>query len=86
MSSASMAEWLRAWDTLAIDEVMEAGGREFDPRPGHYSRMSFLSNQATGTVFSSECAFLSKFLIYLEYCPRGEAVIITGHLRLSSMK
>ena len=23
------------------DEAMEAGGREFDPRPGHYSRMSF---------------------------------------------
>ena len=23
------------------DEVMEAGGREFDPRPGHYSKMSF---------------------------------------------
>ena len=44
---------------------METGGREFDPRPGHYSRM-------TGTVFSSECAFLSKFLIYLEYCPRGK--------------
>ena len=22
-------------------EVMEAGGCEFDPRPGHYSRMSF---------------------------------------------
>ena len=30
-----MAELLRAWDTL------EAGDREFDPRPGHYSRMSF---------------------------------------------
>ena len=29
-----MAEWLRAWDTLAR-------AREFDPRPGHYSRMSF---------------------------------------------
>ena len=43
------------------DEAMEAGGREFDPRPGHYSRMSFSCNQATGTVFSSECAFLSKF-------------------------
>ena len=43
------------------DEAMEAGGREFDPRPGHYSRTSFQSNQATGTVFSSECAFLSKF-------------------------
>ena len=23
------------------DEAMEAGGREFDPRPGHYSRTSF---------------------------------------------
>ena len=32
-----MAEWLRACDTLAM---MEAGGREFDPRPGHYGRMS----------------------------------------------
>ena len=46
---------------IGHDEAMEAGGREFDPRPGHYSRMSFQSNQATGTVFSSECAFLSKF-------------------------
>ena len=46
---------------LGHGEAMEAGGREFDPRPGHYSRMSFQSNQATGTVFSSECAFLSKF-------------------------
>ena len=23
------------------DEAKEAGGREFDPRPGHHSRMSF---------------------------------------------
>ena len=23
---------------LGHDEAMEAGGREFDPRPGHYSR------------------------------------------------
>ena len=45
---------------LGHDEAMEAGGREFEPRPGHSSR-SFYSNQATGTVFSSECAFLSKF-------------------------
>ena len=29
-----------------------AGGREFDPRPGQYSRMSFSSHQVTGTVFS----------------------------------
>ena len=47
---------------LGHDEAMEAGGREFGPRPGHYSsRMSFESNQATGMVFSSECAPLSKF-------------------------
>ena len=26
---------------LGNDEAMEAGGREFDPRPGHYSRTSF---------------------------------------------
>ena len=26
---------------LGNDEAMEAGCREFDPRPGHYSRMSF---------------------------------------------
>ena len=46
---------------LDHDEAMEAGGRELDPRLGHYSRMSFESNQTTGTVFSSECAILSKF-------------------------
>ena len=34
--TASVAEWLRAWDTHGHDEAMEAGGREFDPRPGHY--------------------------------------------------
>ena len=26
---------------LGHDEATEAGGREFDPRPGRYSRMSF---------------------------------------------
>ena len=36
---ASMAEWLGVGH-LGHDEAMEAGGREFDPRPGHY-RMSF---------------------------------------------
>ena len=48
-SRTDVAEWLRAWDTLTM---FEAGGREFDPRPGHYSRMSFSSDQVTGTVFS----------------------------------
>ena len=37
--------------------------------------MSFSSDQVTGTVFSSEHAFPSKFWIYLEHCPLGEAVI-----------
>ena len=37
------------------------GGREFEPRPGHYSRTSFLSNRAGSWYgFSSESAFLSK--------------------------
>ena len=31
--------------------VRRAEGREFDPRPGQYSRMSFSSDQVTGTVF-----------------------------------
>ena len=26
---------------IGHDEAMEVGGREFDPRPGHYSRMIF---------------------------------------------
>ena len=36
--TASMAEWLRACLKLRC-----AGGREFNPRPGQYSRMSFSS-------------------------------------------
>ena len=43
------------------------GGREFNPRPGQYSRMSFSSGQVTGKVFSPEHAFPSKFWIYLEH-------------------
>ena len=38
-------------DTLAMFEATVAGGREFEPRPGQYSRMSFSSDQVTGTVF-----------------------------------
>ena len=56
-----MAKWFQGVGHLGHVEAMEAGSREFDPRPGHYSRMGFESNQATGTVFSPECAFLSKF-------------------------
>ena len=58
--------------------LRRAEGREFDPRPGQYSRMSFSSDQVTGTVFPH----LNSFQIYLEHCPRGEALII-GHLRHS---
>ena len=42
--TASVAEWLRAWDTLTMFRSLKlrcAGGREFNPRPGQYSRMSF---------------------------------------------
>ena len=40
-----------AWDTLIMLTLRRAEGREFDPRPGQYSRMSFSSNQVTGMVF-----------------------------------
>ena len=43
-----------------LDHVC-AGGREFNPRPGQCSRMSFSSDQVTGKVFSSEHAVPSKF-------------------------
>ena len=84
--SASVAEWLRAWDTLTMFEATVCGRSWVQsPTGAIYSRMSFSSDQVTGKVFSSEHAFPSKFWIYLEHCPRGEAVI-TGHLRLSSMR
>ena len=41
IDTVSMAEWLMAWDTPGHVEAMEGGGREFEPRPGHYSRMSY---------------------------------------------
>ena len=40
-----------AWDTLTMFEATVCGGREFDPRPGQHRRMSFSSDQVTGTVF-----------------------------------
>ena len=42
---------VRAKDTLNMLTLRRAEGREFDPRPGQYSRMSFSSDQVTGTVF-----------------------------------
>ena len=55
------------------------------PDRGNIVGWVFHPDQVTGKVFSSEHAFPSKFWIYLEHCPRGEAVI-TGHLHLSSMR
>ena len=40
-----------AQDTLIMLTPRHAEGCEFEPRPGHYSRMSFSSDQVTGTVF-----------------------------------
>ena len=45
--------------------LQRAEGREFDPRPGQYSRMSFSSDQVTGMVFPNlNMPFLlnSKFI------------------------
>ena len=51
-----------------------AEGREFEPRPGHYSRMSFFIRPGSWHGFPAyEYAFPFKFKIYLEHCPRGEA-------------
>ncbi len=52
------------------------------PDRGNIVGWLFSSDQVTGKVFSSEHAFPSKYWIYLDHCPRGEAVI-TGHLRVS---
>ena len=51
------------WSVLSAHclKLRCAGGREFNPRPGQYSRMSFSSDQVTGNVFSAEHAFPSKF-------------------------
>ena len=75
-------------DVLAkMREISQNVGFPEQLRDGwhHINRMSFSSDQVTATVSSSEHAFPSKFWIYFEHCPRGEAVII-GHLRLSSMR
>ena len=37
-----MADWLRSLDTLTMFEAMVAEGREFNPRPGQYSRKTFV--------------------------------------------
>ena len=71
-----------------LDHVWSYGVREVVssiPDRGNIVGWVFRPDQVTGKVFSSEHAFPSKFWIYLEHCPRGEAVI-TGHLRLSSMR
>ena len=46
-------------DTLTMFEATVC--REFNPRPGQYSRMIVSSDQVTGKVFSSEHAFPSTF-------------------------
>ena len=42
---------VRAWETLIMLTLRHAEGRDFVPRPGQYGRMSFSSDQITGTVF-----------------------------------
>ena len=71
-----------------LDHAWRYGVREVAssiPDRGNIVGRVFHPDQVTGKVFSYEHAFPSKFWIYLEHCPPGEAVI-TGHLRLSSMR
>ena len=71
-----------------LDHVWSCGVREVVssiPDRGNIVGWVFHPDQVTGKVFSSEHAFPSKFWMYLNHCPRGEAVI-TGHLRLLSMR
>ena len=39
-SSNNTGRVVMAWDTLIMLTPLRAEGREFDPRPGQYSRMS----------------------------------------------
>ena len=64
-----------------LDHVWSYGVREVVssiPDRGNIVGWVFHPDQVTSKVFSSEQAFPSKFWIYLEHCPHGEAVI-TGH-------
>ena len=53
------------WTPWPCFKLRCAGGREFNPRTGQYSRMSFSSDQVTGTVSSSEHAFPSGHYYYI---------------------
>ena len=60
--------------------LRRAEGSEFDPRPGQYSRMSFSSDQVTGTVFLHlNMPFLTNSQIYLFIC-RHELIIKFVHI------
>ena len=50
-SSAMMWGTRDVWLVMTCTRARCAEGRKFDPRPGQYSRMSFSSDQVTGTVF-----------------------------------
>ena len=43
---------------LGHDEAMEAGGREFEPRPAHYSRMSLFQAGSYMCVSSTNSEFI----------------------------
>ena len=67
-----------AKNTLIMLTPRRAEGREFNPRPGHYSRMSFSPDQVTGTVFPHlNMPFLpnSKFI---------ENIVLVGKQKLLS--
>ena len=69
------AEWLRAWDTLATMKLWRREVVRSIPDRGTIVGWVFSPTRQLvrfSDFFSSECAFLSKFRIYLEYCPRRD--------------
>ena len=54
-------------------------GREFDPRPGQYSRMSFSSDQVTGTVF------LDLNMPFLPNSKFNKNIVLVGKQKLQSI-
>ena len=59
----------RARDTVA---TTEAGGREFEPRPGRYTVRRVFS--PTGQLVRFSRPFFPNSEFFFEYCARGEAV------------
>ena len=64
--TASMAEGTKGLGLLVHNEAWCAGGCEFEPQPGQYTRRVFHPASLPGKVFSVNMSLNFKFWIYLE--------------------